>query len=373
MLSKRLHILFCMLFMSVVAPAAFAASSGVEGVDIKEITFSHILDSYGFHITEIGDKTISIPLPVIVKSRDRGWFFFSSSKLHHGEVSYEGFSIAKEGEPYAYRVVETLPDGTVVKPLDLSITKAVFSLILTISLLCWLFISIARKYAKNPRKAPSGLQGLVEPIILFVLKDTIKASLGEEVYRKYAPYLLTVFFFILALNVGGMIPLFPFGANVTGNIVIPMFLAFLSFLLICAASTKHYWKDILWPPGAPLWLKFPIPIMPLIELISNLMRPVVLMLRLFANMMAGHLLVLALISLIFILGMFGAAMSGVVALVSVAITVFVTVIHLLIAVIQAYVFTLLTAIFINMARNKGDEEESRVPARRIPSEEGSSV
>ena len=350
MLSKWLHILFCILFLSV-TPAAFAVPEGGtdEGIELKEIIFSHILDSYGFHITQIGDRTISVPLPIIVKSRDRGWFIFSSSKFHHGETSYEGFSIAKDGEPYAYRVVETLPDGTVVKPLDLSITKVVFSLILTILLLCWMFMSIARKYARDPRKAPSGLQGLMEPIILFVLNDVIKASLGDA-HRKYAPYLLTVFFFILALNIGGMIPLFPFGVNVTGNIAIPMFLAFLTFLLICAASTKHYWEEIFWPPTAPLWLKFPIPVMPLIELISNLMRPVVLMLRLFANMMAGHLLVLVLISLIFILGIYGVAMSGSVAAVSVAITVFVTIIHLLIALIQAYVFTLLTAIFVNMAR-----------------------
>ena len=339
--------------MSISAPLA---AQNHDDVDIKGIAFSHILDSYGFHITEIGDRTISVPLPVIVKSRDRGWFIFSSSKLHHGEVSYKGFSIAKDGEPYAYRVVETLPDGTIVKPLDLSVTKAVFSLILTVWLLCWFFISIARKYEKNPRKAPSGSQGLIEPVILFILEGTIKASLGDA-YKKYAPYLLTVFFFILALNISGMIPIFPFGANVSGNIVIPMFLALLSFLVICASSTGHYWKDVFWPSSAPLWLKFPIPIMQFVELMSNLMKPVVLMLRLFANMMAGHLLVIALISLIFVLRMFGVAVSGSAALVSVAITVFVTAIHLMIAAIQAYVFTLLTAVFINMARDKGDTDK----------------
>ena len=322
-----------------------------EAVNIKEIVFSHILDSYSFHITQVGDKVISVPLPVMVKSQDRGWFVFSSARFHHGHSSYEGFSIAKEGEAYAYKIVETLPDGTTVRPLDLSITKAVFSMIFTVILLCWLFISIARKYAKNPYKAPSGIQGLIEPVILFVLEDAIKASLGD-VYRKYAPYLLTIFFFILALNIGGMIPLFPFGANVTGNVIIPMVLALLSFIILCASSTAHYWKDVLWSPTVPLWLKFPIPIMPLLELVSLLVKPVVLMLRLFANMMAGHLIVLVLISLIFVMGVLGAAVSGSVAVVTVFITVFVTVIHLLIAFIQAYVFTLLSAIFIKMARLK---------------------
>ena len=356
MSAKRIYsmiLLVVLLFMTAPHTAALALPREAEEIDIKEIVFSHILDSYSFHITQIGDKVISVPLPVIVKSRDRGWFLFSSAKFHHGHAAYQGFSIAKAGEPSAYKIVETLADGTTVRPLDLSITKAVFSMMFTLTLLCWFLISIARKYAKNPRKAPSGAQGMLEPIILFVLEDTIKASLGD-VYQKYAPYLLTVFFFILALNLGGMIPLFPFGANVTGNIMIPLLLALLSFIIICASSTSHYWKDILWSPTVPMWLKFPLPIMPLIELVSLLVKPVVLMLRLFANMMAGHLIVLVLLSLIFVLGVLGAAVSGGAALIAVGITVFVTVLHLLIAFIQAYVFTLLSAIFINMARLKDE-------------------
>ena len=356
MLGKRFYCILLSVVTLLVMPLYSHASplSGEQDdpeINVKDIVFSHILDSYSFHITQIGDKVISVPLPVIVKSKERGWFVFSSAKFHHGHASYKDFSIAKEGESYAYKIVETLPDGTTVRPLDLSITKAVFSLMFTVALLCWLFISIARKYVRNPRKAPSGLQGLIEPIILFVLEDTIKASLGDA-YRKYAPYLLTLFFFILALNIGGMIPLFPFGANVTGNVIIPLLLALLSFIIILASSSSHYWRDVLWSPAVPLWLKFPIPIMPILEMISVLMRPVVLMLRLFANMMAGHLLVLVLLSMIFILGVFGAVASGSVALITVVITVFVTAIHLLIAFIQAYVFTLLTAIFINMARLK---------------------
>jgi len=355
MLSKRLYCILLSAVMLLMTPLYASVPSLPEeeeaGVDIKEIAFSHILDSYSFHITQIGDKVISVPLPVIVKSKERGWFIFSSARFHHGHASYEGFSIAEKGEAYTYKIVETLSDGTTIRPIDLSITKAVFSMILTVLLLCWFFISVARKYAKNPRKAPSGMQGLIEPVILFVLEDTIRASLGDA-YKKYAPYLLTVFFFILALNIGGMIPLFPFGANVTGNVVIPMVLALLSFIIICASSTSHYWREILWPPTVPMWLKFPLPIMPLIELISLLVKPTVLMLRLFANMMAGHLIVLVFLSLIFVLGALGAVASGGVALVAVLITVFVTAIHLLIAFIQAYVFTLLSAIFINMARVK---------------------
>ena len=359
---RSYYIFFLIALLFMMPPCAFAENQGghVEeesGIDIKDIVFSHILDSYSFHITQIGEKVISIPLPVILRSQEKGWFVFSSSRFDHGHASYEGFSIAGAGESYAYKVVETLSDGTIVRPFDLSITKVVFSMMLTISLLCWLFISIARKYARNPRKAPSGMQGLLEPIILFVFKDTIKASLGDA-HRKYAPYLLTVFFFILALNIGGMIPLFPFGANVTGNIVIPLVLALLSFIIICASSTSHYWKDILWSPTVPMWLKFPLPIVPLLEFISLLVKPIVLMLRLFANMMAGHLITLVLLSLIFIMGVMGAAVSGSVAVVTVVITVFVTIIHLLVALIQAYVFTLLTAIFINMARAKEEHHNA---------------
>jgi F-type H+-transporting ATPase subunit a len=324
--------------------------------NVKSFAFSHILDSYSFHISNIGETVISVPLPVIVKSRDRGWFVFMSSKFHHGKSSYKGFSIAEAGEPYAYKIVETLPDGNVVRPLDFSISKVAFSLMFTVLLLCCIFIPLARKYTKNPLKAPSGLQSLLEPLVLFVLNDVIKSALGD-VYKKYAPYLLTVFFFILTLNLSGLIPIFPFGASVTGNVVIPAILAFLSYVIINASSTKGYWREMLWPPDVPLWLKFPLPVMPLIEFLSSITKPLVLMIRLFANMMAGHLLTIVMMSLIFIFGAMSAVIADTVTVVTILITIFMTILHILVAIIQAYVFTLLSSIFISMARIKDEHHQ----------------
>lgn len=371
MLLKKIHtiLVFCLLFATLGVSTAFADDAkplGEEKVeqaeknfDVKDFAFSHILDTYGFHITNVGETSISVPLPVIVKSKERGWFVFMSSKLHHGEGSYKGFSIAKEGEPYAYKIVETLPNGTVVRPLDFSITKNAFSLLFTVVLLCFIFIPIARKYKRNPYKAPSGLQSLLEPIVLFVLNDIVKSALGD-LYKKFAPYMLTLFFFILTLNLTGLIPLFPFGANVTGNIVIPAMLAFFTYILINAVSTKGYWREILWPPDVPLWLKFPLPIMPIIELLSSITKPFVLMMRLFANMMAGHLLTIVLMSLIFIFGAMSAIIADTVTVVTILMTILMTVLHILVSVIQAYVFTLLSSIFISMARVKDHHAKQEV-------------
>ncbi|MDR1055321.1 MAG: F0F1 ATP synthase subunit A [Prevotellaceae bacterium] len=372
MLNNKVYIIVLyLLFVFAGLPKAFGdeqthkgKESGEELIEdvesifnVKGFTFSHILDSYSFHITNIGKTIISVPLPVIVKSKDRGWFVFMSSKFHHGETGYKGFSIAKEGEPYAYKVVETLPDGSVVRSLDFSITKVAFSLMFTVVLLCCVFIPIARKYTKNPLKVPSGLQSLLEPLVLFVLNDVIKSALGDS-YKKYAPYLLTVFFFILTLNLSGLIPVFPFGANITGSIVIPGLLAFFTYIIINVSSTKGYWREMLWPPGVPLWLKFPIPVMPLIEFLSSITKPLVLMMRLFANMMAGHLLTIVMMSLIFIFGAMSAIIADTVTIVSILITIFMTILHILVAVIQAYVFTLLSSVFISAARVK-DEHYSK--------------
>lgn len=360
MLSKRNYniVLLIVLFVLASLSQAYADNKvqadttlieAESSFDVKKFTFGHILDTYSFHITNIGETVISVPLPVILKSKERGWFVFMSSKFHHGESAYEGFHIAKEGEPYAYKVVETLSDGTIVRPLDFSITKVAFSLILTVVLLCCIFIPLASKYKKQALKAPSGLQSLLEPIVLFVVNDIVKSALGSA-YKKYAAYLLTVFFFVLTLNLTGLIPIFPFGANTTGNIVIPAMLAFFTYVLINVSSTKGYWREMLWPPGVPFWLKFPIPIMPLIEFLSSITKPFVLMLRLFANMMAGHLLVVVMMSMIFIFGAMSAIIADTVTIITILITIFMTILHLLIAVIQAYVFTLLSAVFINMAR-----------------------
>jgi F-type H+-transporting ATPase subunit a len=270
-----------------------------------------------------------------------------SSKFHHGHNSYKGFSIAQDGE-YKGKIVEQAADGSFARPLDLSITKNVFAIFLSVALLLWIFISIADKYRKNPGKAPKGLQSMLEPIILFVRDDIAFPAIGYK-YKRFMPYLLTVFFFILINNLMGLIPVFPFGANVTGNIAVTLVLALLTFIIILGSSNKNYWVHIFNTPGVPWWLKFPLPLMPVIEFVGLFTKPVVLMIRLFANITAGHIIMIGFFSLIFIFGAITPVAGYGISIVSVLFTVFMTFLELLVAFIQAYVFTLLSALYFGMA------------------------
>jgi F-type H+-transporting ATPase subunit a len=310
--------------------------------------FDHIGDSYSWHITAINHKHISIPLLVIVYSKQSGWNVFSSSKFHHGESEYRNFKIAEEGSNKG-KVVEILSNGAEVRPFDISITKNVCSLLIGLALLLWLFLSVARKYQNNPNKAPSGMQSLLEPMILFVRDDIAKPSIGEHKYEKYLPYLLTIFFFIWINNMMGLIPIFPGGANLTGNIAVTMVLALFTFTITTFSGNKNYWLHIFNPPGVPWWLKLPIPLIPFIELIGIFIKPFVLMVRLFANITAGHVIALGFFSLIFIFGAIDAGYGYGVSVISIAFTFFMSLLELLVAFIQAYVFTLLSALYFGMA------------------------
>ena len=256
-------------------------------LNVQEVVFSHIQDAYTWHITEWGDHEISIPLPVIVKSQENGWHVFLSSRLHEGE-NYQGFSIAQEGD-YAGKIVETLSSGEVVRPLDFSMTKNVCGLLLSCTLLSILILKTAQWYKKHPGKAPGGFFGLIEMVITYIYEDVIKKNVGES-YRFFSPYLLTVFFFILINNLLGIIPIFPGGANLTGNITITMVLAVCTFIAVNVFGTKAYWKDIFWP-NTPIYLKCPLPIMPFVEFFGVFTKPFALMIRLFANIMAGHTII----------------------------------------------------------------------------------
>ncbi len=239
-------------------------------------------------------------------------------------------------------------DGSTEGVLDFSITKIVFALIFGAILIFLLFNSVAKAYAKNKGKAPSGVQGFIEPIILFVRDDVAKPSIGHK-YEKYMPYLLSIFFFILINNLLGLIPFFPGGANVTGNIAVTMVLALFTFVITTMSSNKNYWVHIFNMPGVPWWLKLPIPLMPIVEIMGVFTKPFVLMVRLFANITAGHIVILGFMSMIFIFGeMSGVAGYGV-SILSVAFSVFISVLEILVALIQAYVFTLLSAMYIGMA------------------------
>jgi len=308
----------------------------------------HIGDSYEWHIATVGEKHISIPLPVIVYSEHTGVHVFMSSHFHHGHESYEGLSIAKEGENKG-RIVEAVGNET-LRPYDISITKNTLSLFISIALILWIFISVAKAYSRRKGQAPKGLQSMMEPLILFIRDDVAKESLGEKKYKKFTPYLLSIFFFILLNNMLGLVPIFPGGANLTGNIAITMILALFTFIITTVNANKNYWKHIIWAPGVPWWLKVPpLPIMPLVEIMGIFIKPFVLMVRLFANMTAGHIVALGFFSLIFIFGEIsvGAGYGG--AVFSVAFTTFLFFLEILVAFIQAYVFTLLTALYVGMA------------------------
>jgi F-type H+-transporting ATPase subunit a len=294
---------------------------------------------------------VSIPLPVIVYSRQSGWNVFCSSKFHHGEESYQGFSIAKEGK-YKGKVVEQAENGEVIRPIDISLTKNILSLLIGVTIMLWLFISIANRYKKNPDKAPRGVQAFVEPLILFVRDDIAKPAIGEGKYEKYLPFLLTIFFFIWINNMLGLIPIFPGGANLTGNISVTLVLAVLTFIITSVSGTKDYWLHIINMPGVPVWLKLPVPLMPFIEIMGVFLKPFVLMIRLFANITAGHLIILGFISLIFIFGNMSPVGGYGISVLSIGFSIFMMFIELLVAFIQAYVFTLLSAMYFGMALEK---------------------
>lgn len=332
------------VFFLFLTPGVFASEnkhqeSEPEPFDANEFIMDHIADSHDFHILTLPDgKHISVPLPVILYSRQSGIHIFMSSRLAHGRL-HHGLELILEGE-YKGKIVEHNEQGEIILPLDFSITRNVFSMMLSALIILSLFISMGRSYSRIGISEPKGLQGFLEPLILFVRDDIAKVIIGEEKYEKFMPYLLTAFFFIWINNLIGIIPFFPFGSNVTGNIAVTMVLAMFTFFVTQLNANKNYWKHIVAMPGVPLWLS---PIMIPIEIIGLFSKPFALMVRLFANITAGHIIILTLISLIFIFK------SLMVAPASIAFVLFMDVIELLVGVLQAYVFTLLSALFIGLA------------------------
>jgi F-type H+-transporting ATPase subunit a len=313
-----------------------------------EFILEHIGDAYEWHIAKFGETHVSIPLPVILFSKTKGLHIFLSSKFHHGLETYNGFKISEE-ESNKGKIVEITADNKEIRPIDISITKNVLQLFILVALVLGIFLSISRKYVNSPGKAPSGIQSLLEPLILFVRDDIARSSLGEKKYEKYLPYLLTIFFFIFLGNLIGLIPIFPGGANLTGNIAITMVLALFTFVITTFIANMNYWKHIINAPGVPWWLKIPLPLMPIVELIGVFTKPFVLMVRLFANITAGHIIALGFFSLIFVFGNMNIFAGYGISILSIAFTIFMTMLELLVAFIQAYVFTLLSALYFGMA------------------------
>lgn len=330
--------------------------------DAGEMIIEHILDAHEWHILTYNDFHLSIPLPVILLDEGK-LVAFSSAKFHHGHEAYNGYKLMTEGE-FKGKIVKTdasgEPDAAAKLPLDFSITKNVVSLFISVILLTIIFISIGNRYRKYPDKAPKGIQSLLEPIILFVRDDIAIPGLGPKKYKRFMPFLLTVFFFIFFNNLLGLIPIFPGGANLTGNIAITLVLALFTFVITTFIGNKNYWIHIFNAPGVPWWLKFPVPLMPIVEFLGVLTKPFVLMVRLFANITAGHIILLGFMSLIFIFGNMNAVAGYGASVFSIAFGVFMSLLELLVAFIQAYVFTLLSSIYFGMAMEEHHHEEEHI-------------
>jgi len=323
-----------------------------------DMIVEHIIDNHEWHILSYKDFHLSLPLPVILVHEGK-LHTFLSSRFNHQHSPYQGFGISHEGE-YKGKIVRVdqakfSQEGVITQdpeqklPLDFSITKTVLAIFISLIIMTWLFLHVAGRYRKNAGEAPSGIQSMLEPLILFIRDDIAKPSIGEKKYQRYMPFLLTLFFFIFLNNLLGLVPIFPGGANVTGNIAVTMVLAVFTFLITSFSANKNYWVHIVNTPGVPWWLKFPVPLMPVVELIGVFTKPFVLMVRLFANITAGHIIVLGFISLIFIFGQMNPGFGYGISIISIAFSIFMNLLELLVAFIQAYVFTLLSALYFGMA------------------------
>lgn len=354
---KRL--LFMVMALFAFAPAIVAAEEEGTAFNPKDVVLEHIKDSHDWHVTDFGGHAVSIPLPVIVNS-STGWHVFSSSEFAH-ETDADGYrhgpynlAIAMTGDNSG-KIVEL--NGSVISlPLDLSITKTVAVMFINVIILLLCILLSARWYRKRKAgdAAPKGFVGFIEMLVMYVVDDIIKPGIGKG-YEKYTPYLLTCFFFIFTCNVMGLIPFPPGSGNVTGNIAVTFFLALCTFIIVQFSGNRHYWKDIFWP-DVPTWLKAPIPIIPVIEFVGIFTKPFALMIRLFANMMAGHAIAVAITCIIFLVASKSVAVQMSMSALSVIMSIFMMCLECLVCFIQAMVFTMLSAVFIGLARVEPEHE-----------------
>lgn len=350
---KRLFRILMAAFLMTVPTVAAHASEG-EGFDPGSMIIGHVTDAHSWHMfdyytSDSVEHAVAIPLPVILINDGRVDIFMSS-RFHHGHADYKGYRLVGGGaEKEEIVCVDDAGNLTGAKPIDLSITKTAAAIMIAVILLLVIIFIARAGYKKRPNQAPHGLQSLVEMLVVFVRDSIAKPMIGEHRYERYLPYLLTLFFFIFFCNILGLIPFFPAGANITGNIAVTATLAVITFLITNISGNRHYWTDIFNTPGVPAWLKI-FPLMPVVELVGVFTKPIVLMIRLFANMTAGHIVILGFIVIIFILSnLFGIAVGGAVSVVSVLFSVFISLLECLVAYIQAFVFTMLTALYIGMA------------------------
>ena len=352
----KTKIFFTLALVILIALPPVSASAGKEGRENSEdkntgkeeefepstFIMEHIADSHEWHLlTKANGEDVAIYLPVILYTKGHGVDIFSSKRLSHGNI-YKGYRLEEEGELKG-RIVRVNAEGHADEenvPLDFSVTKTVFGIFGAAVIGLLLFLTLARSYRKTGISHPRGIQSFLEPVILFVRDDIAISNLGNK-YERYMPFLLSVFFFILINNLMGLVPFPPpFGANVTGNIAVTFVLAAFSFFIIQFSGNRTYWRHVFATPGVPIWL---LPIMIPVEIISIFAKPFALMIRLFANILAGHIIALSLVSLIFIF------QTVKMAPVSILFVIFMDSLEVLVAFLQAYVFTLLSALFISLA------------------------
>ena len=344
---------FLILFFVNISIVFAGTEKNSDEFDVNEMIMHHIKDSHEFHIMDINGHAVSFPLPVVLWT-DNGLVSFLSSAFKHDDsgsviVSRKGQDFVKYHEKIFYannngseKFISYDANGNIInkKPIDFSITKMVFSMFISMILLVLIFVSTAKTYLNSKKGEPTGLGKFTEPLIMFIKDEVALPMIGEKNYDKYMPFLLTLFFFIWINNVMGLIPFFPFSANLSGNIAFTFVLAAITFIITTLVANKDYWKHIFWMPGIPVPMKlFLAPI----EFLGIFIKPISLMIRLFANISAGHIIILSLISLIFIFKSLWLAPA------SLFFSVFISLIEVLVVAIQAYIFTMLSALYIGSA------------------------
>ncbi|MDW8302274.1 MAG: F0F1 ATP synthase subunit A [Bacteroidia bacterium] len=341
----RLKTFLLLVLIGLFAYTAFADQEPKKENAMKEMIMHHILDNYEYDIVQWGHTHVTLPLPRIIYSSETGLKIF----LHtHDENKLKEMGLQLDAHRHGKLLTAS---GNPV--LDLSITKNVFSMLIVMLLLTWIMTSVAKAYKRREGQAPKGLQSLIEPIIILVRDEIVKPNIGEKHYKKFLPYMLTVFFFIWLSNLIGMLPA---GPNIMGNIATTSALASLTLILVLFFSKKDYWMHLLWMPGIPLALR---PLMIIVELIGFISKPITLLIRLFANITAGHVMILALIGLIFMFGAKGGLLAGLgTSVVATAFVLFVDFLELLVGFLQAAVFTMLTCMYIGDAIAEHHHEEA---------------
>lgn len=353
MMFKRSFSLLLLVLTLLAGRVAFAqeealpgAKQAKEGFNATEVIFGHIADSHEWHLFDFNGKAVAMPLPIIVYKSGAGLEVFSSAHFEEWEKMPDG-KTKRSGSYNGYHLEKNMKEKLIAddgsKIYDISITKNILSMLISVVLLLWLMMSVAKKYkTKGSLTAPSGMQNAMESVIIFMRDEVAKPNLGHK-YKKYMPLLLTVFFFIWINN---MLGLLPGGANFTGNIAVTLCLAIVAFVVMIFNANKHFWGHLLNPPGVPLGIKF---LLVPIEIISLFIKPVALTIRLFANMLAGHIVILSVISMIFIFGFLSKVAGIGFVPVSLVFAIFMFFLELLVAAIQAFIFANLTAVFIGQA------------------------